>query len=97
MIAIALAYLAASCRRCGAALVDRFLAPRLRFAVRVVVCGAAGALVSPILIMGLLRDPAMAIFFGMPGVVAALVCSLLSGRHAPSVRRQVRSAKSLSP
>jgi hypothetical protein len=85
-VAIPLAYLAGLLPALGAALVDRFLAPRLGLAARVMACGAAGALASPILIMGFVRDPAKAIFFSVPGVVAAVICSLLSGRHRQAAR-----------
>ena len=81
LMAIALAYLLGLLPALLVALLDWFLAPRLSFAVRVLVCSVAGLLGSPILIMGLLADPAMGIFFGMPGVAAAFVCSLLSGRY----------------
>ena len=85
-VAIPLAYLAGLLPALGAALVDRLLAPRLAFMPRVLACGVVGALISPILIMGFVRDPAMAIFFAVPGVVAASICSLLSGRHRQAAR-----------
>jgi hypothetical protein len=83
LMAIGLAYLLGVLPALLVALLDWFLAPRLGFAKRVLVCSIAGFLASPILIMGLLADPAMGIFFGAPGVVAAFACSLLSGRYVP--------------
>jgi hypothetical protein len=85
-VAIPLAYLAGLLPALGTALVDRFLAPRLGFAARVLACGAVGALASPILIMGFVRDPTMAIFFSVPGVVAAFICSFLSGHNRQAAR-----------
>jgi len=83
LMAVALAYLLGVLPALLVALLDWFLAPRLGYAMRVLVSSLGGLLGSPVLIMGLMADLSMGILLATPGMVAAFTCSLLSGRYAP--------------